>query len=204
MSAGPTARLFVAIDPPAQVCEALAAWARAVAAALGSGGARDARRALRLLDADSLHITLCFLGSRPVAEIGLIAAALAEQGEDSSPALSLGAPLWLPPRRPRSLAVEVHDDDRSAEPLVRLQRAVADSIAGAIDWRPERRRFRGHVTVARVRTGLRRARAALDSERLPPTPQRCFRPASVVLYRSLLAPSGATYDQVASCALSTL
>jgi 2'-5' RNA ligase len=203
MSAGPTARLFVALDPPAPVCEALAAWARTVGAALGSARPRDASRALRVLDADLLHMTLCFLGSRPVAEIDLIAAAIAEQAEDEAPALSLGAPVWLPPRRPRALAVEVNEDDRAAQPLGRLQRSIVDSVAGAVDWRPERRRFRGHVTVARARTGLRRARSALDGERLPPTPQRSFRPAKVVLYRSLLAPSGATYEELASRALST-
>jgi RNA 2',3'-cyclic 3'-phosphodiesterase len=204
MPARSTARLFVAIDPPAPVNEALAAWARAAAAALGVRGDRDGGRALRLLDAGSLHLTICFLGSRPVAEVDSIATAISRRprDDDPSPALSLGAPLWLPPRRPRSLAVEVHEDDRGAEQLVRLQHSIVESIAAAIDWQPERRRFRGHITVARVHARARRARFALDSELLPPTPRRSFTPAAVVLYRSLLHPSGATYEELASCALS--
>ena len=204
MSAGHTARLFVAIDPPAGVREALATWARAAASALRPGVARDSTRgALRVLDADSLHLTLCFLGNRPVGEIEVIAAAIADQPEEESPELCVGAPVWLPPRRPRTLAVEVRDVDHGANALARLQRSVAGAVASAIEWRPERRRFRGHVTVARVRSAPRgRRSASLDGARLPPTPQRTFRPASVVLYRSWLAPTGAAYEAVASCELS--
>ena len=105
MSRGATARLFVAVDPPEAVREALAVWARDAAAGLGCVCAKG-RQPLRLLDPEALHLTLCFLGSRPVAEIEAIGSALsacaAHTGE-----LSVGAPLWLPPRRPRALAVEI-------------------------------------------------------------------------------------------------
>jgi 2'-5' RNA ligase len=203
MSAGHTARLFVAIDPPAPVREALAGWARAAASAMRPGAARDASRALRVLDADSLHLTLCFLGNRPVGEIDLIVAAIVGAPQDTSPDVCLGAPVWLPPRRPRLLAVEAHDAASADRALLRLQRSVASSIAAAVAWHPERRRFRGHVTVARLRSGPHgRRSSSFDSARLPPTPQRMFKPASVVLYRSWLAPTGATYEAVASCALN--
>ena len=75
MSRGATARLFVAVDPPPEVCEELAGWARAAAGALGAGSGKDAP-ALRLLEPELLHITLCFLGARPVEEIDALAAAL--------------------------------------------------------------------------------------------------------------------------------
>ena len=188
MSAGKKARLFVAIDPPASVREALATWARAAASAVPSpvgrssiGGDAGGRRSkighqigqLRILEADTLHLTLCFLGSRPPEEID-------------------------------ALAVEVHDVDQRDGVLAQLQRAVASAIADAIDWRPERRRFRGHVTVARTRSGSRAARrSSVSDARLPPTPQRSFKPERVVLYRSWLAPTGATYEPVASGPLRT-
>jgi 2'-5' RNA ligase len=207
MSGGQNARLFVAIDPPAPVREALAAWVRAAASALrpasaGVAGERSEIGQLRLLDPDSLHLTLCFLGSRPVAEIDLLADALDQLPEHESPELCTGAPVWLPPRRPRALAVEVHDAGDADGALAGLQHAVAGAVSRAIDWRPERRRFRGHVTVARTRSGSRAARRSpLSDTRLPPTPQRSFTPARVVLYRSWLAPTGATYEPVASSAL---
>ncbi len=62
------ARLFVALELPAEVRGALAAWARR--AGRGPGHGR-----LRLVEPESLHVTLCFLGSRPMAEVDEIAAA---------------------------------------------------------------------------------------------------------------------------------
>ena len=210
MSRGATARLFVAVDPPAPVREALAAWARRAQSAMraargGSGGA------LRLLDADALHLTVCFLGNRPVAEIELLAEVVAA-GAERACELSVGAPLWLPPRRPRTLAVEIHDHGGQ---LAIVGEQLAAALASVGGWEPERRRFRPHVTVARTRGGAgagRRARArrpagggasAAESpeQQLPATPQLRFAAGEVVLYRSWLAPEGASYEALASGAL---
>src|SRR5262249_30103181 len=111
--------------------------------------------------------------------------------------LALGAPLWLPRRRPRALAVEVADPGGA---LARLQGALARALALASSWEPERRRFRPHITVARVRgrAGLRDG-ASLT---LPPTPALAFAARTVSLYRSRLAPTGATYELLASATLA--
>ena len=193
----------MAVDPPLEVREQLVEWARGVAVAAREEG--SARGSLRLLDAESLHLTLCFLGSRPVGEIGALAAALAAEVEHTSE-LSVGAPLWLPPRRPHALAVEVHDPGGE---LARLQERVSGALVAASGWRPERRRFRPHITLARVRGrvgGSRpatdRASARADRPRrelsLPPTPRLSFTPEAIVLYRSWLAPEGANYEPLAS------
>lgn len=107
MSNAPSARLFVAVDPPAQACEELAAWARV--AVRGLGASVDKTSSVRVLDPELLHVTLCFLGNRPVEEIAVIGEAL-EECASGVGELQIGAPLWLPPRRPRALAVEVRDD----------------------------------------------------------------------------------------------
>src|ERR1700730_5643604 len=99
-----TARLFVAIDPPGSVRDALCAWARG---ALGPGKGTGAKRPLRLLAPELLHLTICFLGSRPVEEVEAIMAAL-QVGATPVGELSVGAPLWLPPRRPHAVAGELH------------------------------------------------------------------------------------------------
>jgi 2'-5' RNA ligase len=196
MSRGATARLFVAVDPPALVGEELADWARRVAAAARAAGA--SRGALRLLDADSLHLTLCFLGSRPVAEIEALAGVVGACAEPACE-LSVGAPLWLPPRRPHALAVEIHDRDGG---LARVQEQLSLALVGASGWEPQRRRFRPHITLARVRggaAGMRRARSerSRPEQPLPATPQLDFRPPEIVLYRSWLAAEGATYEALA-------
>ncbi len=191
----PAARLFVAVEPPAGVREELAAWARGVRAGLGAGrGPGGGREALRLVDADSLHLTLCFLGGRPVGEIGVLAEALRACRERSCE-LSVGAPLWLPPRRPRALAVEIDDPDGE---LAGVQARVGEALREVSGWEPQRRRFRAHVTVARMREG---ALGASYARPLEPTPQVSFVPTSVALYRSWLSPSGATYEALETCEL---
>ncbi len=196
----------MAVDPPLSARERLVAWARAVAAGarLGDGS----RPALRLLDIDTLHLTLCFLGSRPVSEIDALADAV-RGCEQHACELAVGAPLWLPPRRPHALAVEIHDRQGQLE---RTQQSLAGALAAASGWRPERRRFTAHVTVARVRgggglrarrgAGARAAPAALaaSGQPLPPTPRLTFTTAALVLYRSWLAPEGARYEAIASSA----
>jgi len=201
MTRGATARLFVALDPPLGVREELGAWARSAASGWGSRTAKRPDGEVRVLSAESLHLTLCFLGSRPVAEIEALSSAL---GSCARPIgeLSVGAPVWLPPRRPRALAVEVHDRD---DELAGLHREVVLALAGASDWDPDRSKnaqqhFRAHVTVARLRHGVADACGALGMP-LPATPQLRFTPESIVLYRSWLEPSGATYEAVASCDL---
>lgn len=183
----------MAVDPAAHVCEELAAWGRIAAAGLGLRTARGGRRPLRLLEPESLHLTLCFLGSRPVAEIDTIAAALGS-GAASVGELSVGAPLWLPPRRPRALAVEVHD---AAGELAALQGEVSRAIAAVCDWEPERRRFRAHITLARLGAGVR-WRSGEPEPRLPSTPPIRFTPPALILYRSWLSRSGASYEPVVS------
>jgi 2'-5' RNA ligase len=175
----------VAVDPPAWVCDELVEWARGVVVSARAGG--SARRSLRLLEAELLHLTLCFLGSRPVAEIEALSGALAACAEHTCE-LSLGAPLWLPPRRPHALAVEVHDRDGG---LSRLQARLSESLASVSGWRPERRRFRPHITLARGRAPRRELALAA-------TPRLEFVPEAIVLYRSWLEPDGANYEALAS------
>src|SRR5579871_5501091 len=128
-------RLFVAAELPQAVRDELAHWTRA---AVGRG--EQPRR----LDAGSLHLTLCFLGEQPPSAVAAIAAALEESAEllAAVEELRLGAPMWLPPRRPRVLAVEVGDPDGA---LRAMRGALVAEIARALGWNPGHERFRPHV-----------------------------------------------------------
>lgn len=178
-------RLFVALDLPLAIRTSLAAWA---SRAVGS----DER--LRLVAAESLHVTLVFLGERPDA--APVAASLpADLG--SSPPLALDGPLWLSPRRPHVLTVALADP---SEGLARIHASVLDAMVRSAGHEPEGRRFRPHVTVARVRGRVR----PFD---LPAPPTLEFQPPSVTLYRSVLnrsPPAPASYEAMASVPLSTL
>ena len=199
MIRSPTARLFAAVDPPATVRGALSYWARSAARA-AEGRSRPST-ALRVLEPELLHVTLCFLGNRPVGEMDALAGQLSAC-EGAAGELSLGAPLWLPTRHPRALAVELHDESGA---LACLQAEVMAALKQVSGWQPgadergrrdaspARRRFYPHVTVARMGRTVTR-----NERKLPPTPALSFVPEELVLYRSWLSPEGARYEAVAS------
>ncbi len=187
MSARASARLFVALDPPAEVGEELLRWARG--AVRGSAGLDRPR----LLASESLHVTMVFLGERPFEEIDALAEAMAEAaGRGRACTLETGAPIWLPPRRPRSLAVEVRDDDGALAPM---QRDLAGALCAAAGLPAPPRRFRAHLTLARTRGGTTHA------DHMPPTPALRFPAEEIVLYRSRLEPRAARYERLAAAPL---
>ncbi len=143
---------------------------------------------------EALHLTLCFLGSLEIADIRPIsdACAAAVSGAEP-PELSFGQAIWLPPRRPGVLAVEIGD---ASGALAGLQAALAGALSAGGWYAPEARRFLGHVTVARVARGARVRGVALDS----PSAAR-FAAASVTLYRSRLQRSGARYEALRTIGL---
>jgi 2'-5' RNA ligase len=159
---------------------------------------REGRRPLRLLAPETLHLTICFLGSRPVEELEVLAAALGscavQVGE-----LRVGAPVWLPPRRPRALAVEIHDGGGGE--LQALHDAAARAISAVSGWEPQRRRLRAHITLARMGAEAAAGRRRGGGPILPATPQLRFTPQAIVLYRSWLSPAGASYEPLAACDL---
>jgi RNA 2',3'-cyclic 3'-phosphodiesterase len=152
-------RLFVAADLPEDVRANLAEWARPHAANL------------RAIPAESLHITLAFLGHLPEAPD-------LPQPTTEAPGLSLDEPLWLPKRRPGVLAVGLKDHARALNEIIE-----------ELGFPREKRPYRPHVTVARVPRGVRPPRAT------PPAPEPItFTVPSITLYRSHTSPKGARYE----------
>lgn len=92
------------------------------------------------------------------------------------------------------LAVDLADPARAC---ARLQGAVTDALAGLGVLAPERRAFRPHVTVARVRRGARVDRA-LPEPPAGPT----FAASALTLYRSRLSPEGASYEALSRTPLT--
>lgn len=171
-------RLFVALDVPERVRDALAA----------AGRAADPE-VWRAVKPESLHVTLAFLGERPEADVAKIAPVV--EAESVAPQLALGDVLLLPPRRARVLTVEIHG------PLGELQARVSGALEAAGVYTPEKRPFRAHVTIARLRPRVRPPREAeLDVEPI------AFAGQAVTLYVSRLHPHGARYEPLVSAPLS--
>jgi len=175
-------RLFVALDLPGAVVEALVAWRRPLLRAMDG---------LRPLAPEALHVTLSFLGWRAEAAVAPLSALVeaCTAGLGGVPGLALGEPLWLPRGRPRVLAVALEDRHGA---LGALQERLVGRLA-ADGWQErESRGYLPHVTVARSRErgGMRVPRGAVP----PPLPALAFDGAAVTLYRSHLARAGASYE----------
>ena len=137
-------------------------------------------------------MTLCFLGSRPAEEAGAIAAAVRACAAPV-PALALAGAAWLPPRRPGVLAVDLADGEGAC---AEVQRCLAQALGALGAYERERRRFRPHVTVARVRRGARVGRGLPELPAVGP-----FAGAAVTLFRSHLGRGGARYEALERVAL---
>jgi RNA 2',3'-cyclic 3'-phosphodiesterase len=170
-------RLFVALELPEDVRAALTAWT-------------PSAPGLRAVPAAQLHVTLAFLGERPEPQAARVAALLPGVGRAVAQ-LTLGAPLWLPARRPRVLAVAIGDGDGA---LAALQRDLVAGLVEAIGFAAQRRPFLAHVTVGRVRGDRDGAAAARDEPLDPPPAVGAFSAAALTLMRSRLSPHGARYE----------
>jgi 2'-5' RNA ligase len=184
VSSAERARLFVALDLPLGVRAQLTGWSEAELRELP----------LRRVAPESLHVTLCFLGQRPLAEVDAIGAACQVVAPFPPVSLTVGEPRWLPPRRPRVLAIEL----TQAQPtLAELQSALSAALAGAGFYKPEGRPFLAHVTTARVPSGQR-----LRPPKLPAPQPLNFTATTVTLYESRLGQGPAHYQALRSVTLS--
>jgi 2'-5' RNA ligase len=171
-------RLFLALDLPEDVRDALHAWADATV------------HAGRRVPPEQLHVTLAFLGWRPVAELDAIVAVLEEcaAGADACPLAVAG---W---RETRSVGMVVLDDATGS--AGRLAVALHARLEALGVYQPERRPWLPHVTVARWsrRPGLQ-----------PVLPEMgTFVPSDAAAYVSRLHPSGARYSVVARVPLEPM
>ena len=168
-------RLFVALELPAAALDALTRF-------------RDSAAdpdIWRPVPTASLHLTLAFLGRRPATDVPAIEGVL-HAAAGPAPRLALAGALLLPPRRARVLCVAVSDRD---DTLTALPARVSDGLAAAGVYTPEKRAYRAHATVARLRPRARAPRS-IDTD---PEPLE-FAGEALTLFESRLHPHGARYE----------
>lgn len=183
--------MFVALDLPGDVREAIVAWQR-----------RELTDpALRPVRPESLHLTLVFLGYRAEKDLGRIAEAALGVGPEAPEVRLEREPVGVPRgRRPRLFAL-----DAPSPGAVALQARVEERLVAARFHEAEKRPFWPHLTVARVRPAERGSRKPAKVGRRPgPLSEHTFpsfRPTRLVLFRSHLRRSGAEYEPMAELAL---
>jgi 2'-5' RNA ligase len=178
---GRALRLFAALELPGEVTDALQAL-------------RLDEDTWRRVPAESLHVTLAFLGATDPGLVPVFADALRRIRSDA-PRLILGDALLLPPRRAHVFTVALADPDGT---LATLQRDVAAALAATGAYEPERRAFRAHVTIGRLRPRQRAPRAT-DL----PVPPLAFAGTALTLFSSRTSPHGARYEALVRIPLPT-
>ena len=191
----PELRLFVALELPAQVHDALAELQREVKS-LAHGLER-----LRWVRPEGIHITLKFLGGTPASRVAAIAEAVGKATDGVPPhELRLGKLGKFGGRQsPRVLWVDVEGDVAAT---LRLQAQVEEEIT-PLGFPPEKRAFSPHITLARVPPEVSAKVApvlakAIDAVLVPVThiPVR-----QVSLMRSELRREGAVYTRLEAAPL---
>jgi 2'-5' RNA ligase len=182
--------MFIALDLPRMAREDIATWAEAELTDPG----------LRVVPPESLHITLAFLGNRHLTDVERFAEAMAEVAE-LPVLLELGGPVGQPSAdRPRLVVLPVLH-----RPVEGLQGRLSDVLGFAGLYKPEKRPFWPHVTVARVRAEGGGSRRPMNVK-IPtgPSPTKrigWFDGVRISLYRSELQPSGSHYVPLAQVEL---
>ena len=168
-------RLFVALELPEGIRRSLAEFRDLVAHP----------EIWRPVPVEGLHVTLAFLGNRPEQDVAAIEVVL-HAAAGPAPVLGHGGALLLPPRSPRVLCSALRDESGV---LAALQARVSDGLAAAGVYTPEKRPFRPHVTVGRLRPGARPPRSVSQSFELI-----AFGSGPLTLFESRLHPHGARYE----------
>lgn len=183
----PKLRLFVALDLPTAVRNAIGFW----------GKTELADPALRRVRRGNLHITLLYLGHRPGHEVARVSSAI--------PECIVPAPLIMlrnPEARPSAGRPRIFALPAIAPGVEQLQLQMREVFAAEGLYEPEDRQIWPHVTVARVRPEGRGSRRPLQVHKAPrgPIPTRLadgFWGGRITLYRSELDPAGARYFPLA-------
>jgi len=175
--------MFLALDLPEEARDRLVGWRELIL---------DGRRDVRPVRPEALHVTLVFLGWQDEAAAeGIAEAAFGSLPSASAPRLAATGVRPVPPRNARLFALDLDDEHGRA---TALQAAISYALEAGGWYRPEKRPFWPHITLARVKRGEQRV--APPPER-PSPPAEPFDAAVVTLYRSTLRPQGALYEPLA-------
>jgi len=186
-------RCFVAIDLPDDVRGALGA--------AGDDLRGVAPRAdVRWVAPASMHLTLKFLGQVPEDRVAAIRSSLAAVAATTRPMTlaCAGLGVFPGPSRPRVIWAGITDGLRDLGSLA----AAVERAVEPLGYAPERRPFRGHVTLGRVRSPRGFGRLARAIEGGKRTGYGTWKVSHVVLYQSHLRSTGSVYEPLATLSLA--
>lgn len=157
---------------------------------------------VRWVQPRSIHLTLKFLGDVPVSRLKEIVVAIEQASDGVGPfSLSLGGLGCFPSAsRPKVIWIGVDGDTKE---LARLQARIQDRLSD-LGYPPEKRKFTGHLTMARVGRHVKaedRRHLGLAIERQSLHLMAEMEVDEISLMKSDLTPAGARYTRLAAIEL---
>ncbi len=190
-----TIRLFIAIELPDAVQEALASLQKSLQAF-------DRNHAVRWTAIDSIHLTLKFLGETNVSRQAAIQSALHEAvaGHEPFDLDVVGAGCFPDVHKPRVVWAGLGGE----LPALHALRDAVERTVAPLGYPTEDRPFSPHLTLGRARQDASRAALSALGEQVQKVEARILATwpvEGVNLMRSDLKPAGAVYTQLAYEAL---
>lgn len=189
-------RVFIAIEIPLPIRQAIHAQTESLRAALGRG-------LVRWVPVENMHLTLKFIGDVSPAQLDALAQMTTAEAAACAPfSMEVGGLGSFPtPRRARVIWIGIH----APAALTSLQRGL-ESAAARLGCEAEERPFSPHLTIGRVKQPVsagdrQKVHAALEETRLGPLGRADV--TAVHLFKSDLKPSGAEYARLFSAPLKT-
>ncbi|GAB4276795.1 MAG: RNA 2',3'-cyclic phosphodiesterase [Candidatus Promineifilaceae bacterium] len=179
-------RLFIALECPDDVQQVLAEVASVLAGQMPRG-------AVRWVRPEQMHLTLFFLGDTAVSQIMAVQQVMDNAAAQCVPFLLTlsGVGAFPNKHQPRVIWVGLTGTDGAMSQLAQLQAGIAGGVA-ALGWPQEKRPFRPHLTLGRVKD-----RRQLQGENWGTEVKRVVWPVTAVtLIQSTLTPHGPIYKNL--------
>ncbi len=182
---GEKIRTFIAIALPESVLEAMG-QAQETLRRLGHG--------IRWVRKEGIHLTLKFLGDVDADRVENIHMAIERASKGTSPFVLAGEGIGVFPDfgRPRVIWIGLSGD---LQVLFALQANLESQLKG-LGFQKEKRPFKGHLTLGRVKGRLGASELRKAFEGLGTFQTDAFRVQSVALFQSTLRPQGAVYTKL--------
>jgi len=188
-----TIRAFIAIKLPEKITVSISKIQE---------GLRSYGFKVKWVRPENIHLTLKFLGNIDRADTEKVGSAISESVKTYAPLSLIAKGIGVFPniKRPRIVWTGVAEQRNR---LAGLQRHLDDHLE-SIGFQREKRPFKGHLTIGRVKQRI-------DSNRLMEAMKECAKFESeafiineIVLFKSELNPTGAVYTQLMSASFSSL
>ena len=185
-----TTRAFIAIELP----EEIIAFIRKIQEGLRSYGFKA-----RWVRPENIHLTLKFLGDINNEDIKKAGDAIISAASENA-SMSLGAKgIGFFPGVKRSRVIWTGIAGQTRE-LAELQKTL-DGKLDTIGFPKEKRPFKGHLTIARIKRKIDARRLVDAMKEFGRFESKTFMADEVILFKSELKPSGAVYTKLMSAAL---